>query len=79
MKNMNKLVLMNRPKIPQMPLKFICPNCLPKSKKFGISMKKKASLGIRSPWLPPHQLLDISTILVQKLVSIKMVWYINIL
>ena len=30
--------------------KFICPNCLPKPKSLGFWWKK-ASLGVRSPWL----------------------------
>ena len=53
--NVPKWVLINRPKIPQMPEKFICPNCLPKntkipSPKVWYFAEKKTSLGVRSPW-----------------------------
>ena len=39
-----KWVLINRPKVPTMPQ-----NLSAQAQKFGISMKKKASLGVRSP------------------------------
>ena len=42
----SKWVLINWPKIPPE-----CPKMyLPKLSGFGISMKKKASLGVRNPW-----------------------------
>ena len=39
----------NSPNYPE----FICPTCLPKPKSSGFQWKK-ASLGVRSPWLPPY-------------------------
>ena len=45
-----KWVLIVRPKISQMPQKFIGPICLPKPKSLRYPWKKP-SLGVRSPWL----------------------------
>ena len=41
-----KWVLINPPKIPQMPQ-----NLSAQAQKFGILIKKGASLGVRSPWI----------------------------
>ena len=43
-----KWVLIYWPKIPQIPPKLICPNCLPKPKSFEFRWKK-VSLSVRSP------------------------------
>jgi hypothetical protein len=44
-----KWVLINRPKILKIP-KIYLPKLSAQAQKFGMLMKKKASLGVRSPW-----------------------------
>ena len=51
-----KWVLMNWPKIPkipQMPQNLSRHIVYPRAQKFGISIKKKTSLGVRCPWIEP--------------------------
>ena len=44
----------NTPNAPE----FICPMCLPKPKSSGFQWKK-ASLGVRSPWILPLKKMDV--------------------